>query len=178
MNWFILVNWYDHLFGSLLKSAFNLAYFKAQNVGWWPDQYKAIIGMVVNTFLSIRANLHYGRGPWPINYEALETHPKAIPKKIETEICMVMGLQMQCKDIRDRTLIQVLFQYHPIQVGPSTNKLKMKDREIMLMSWSLSFVLNPPIWGGLWRKIRWTMKHVKPCRTHVGFSSIQTSSVP
>jgi hypothetical protein len=70
-------------------------------------------------------------------------------RKFETEICMIMGFQMQCNDIRDRTLIQMLFQYHPIQVGPSTNKLKMKDSEIILMSWSPSFVLDPPIWGGL-----------------------------
>lgn len=66
-------------------------------------------------------------------------------RKIETGICMIMGFQMQCKDIRDRTLIQVLFQNHPIQVGPSTNKLKMKDSEIIRMSWSPRFVLDPPI---------------------------------
>ena len=31
----------------------------------------------------------------------LETHPKAVPWKIAIEFCVVMGLQVQCKDIRD-----------------------------------------------------------------------------
>ena len=29
---------------------------------------------------------------------ALETHPKAVPWRIEIEFCVVMGLQVLCKD--------------------------------------------------------------------------------
>lgn len=51
--------------------------------------------------------------------KVLETLPKAIPRAIESEICVVRGLQVQCKDICDRALDQMLVHYNPIQdVGP------------------------------------------------------------
>jgi hypothetical protein len=53
------------------------------------------------------------------NVRALETHLKAIPWKIEIEFCMIMGPHMYSKDIHDRALNQVVFDYHPICVGPS-----------------------------------------------------------
>ena len=35
---------------------------------------------------------------------ALETHPKAVPWRIDIEFCVVMGLQMLCEDKRDQAL--------------------------------------------------------------------------
>ena len=51
------------------------------------------------------------------NVSALKTHLKAVQWKIESEFCVVMGPWMHCKDIRDRALNRMIFQYHPIHVG-------------------------------------------------------------
>ena len=52
---------------------------------------------------------------------ALETHPQAVPWKIEIEGSW--GFKCSVKDISHRTLNQMLFHYHPIHVAPSTHKL-------------------------------------------------------
>ena len=51
---------------------------------------------------------------------ALEINPKAVPWRIEIGFCVVMGLQVLCKDKYDQALNWMLFHYHHIHVGCST----------------------------------------------------------
>lgn len=50
---------------------------------------------------------------------AFETRPKVVLRNIEIGLCVVMGLQVQCKDTRGSTLNQLFIHYHLICVGPS-----------------------------------------------------------
>ena len=59
----------------------------------------------------------------------LETHPKVIPWKIETEFCVVTIFQVYCKHIRSRALHRVLFHKHPTH-GPSTQSSYNKSKVV------------------------------------------------
>ena len=50
---------------------------------------------------------------------ALETHPKAILWNIVLHFVWSQAFMCSLKDIRDRALDQMLFHYHPIDVGTS-----------------------------------------------------------
>ena len=57
----------------------------------------------------------------------LETQPKAIPWKIEIEFCVITGLEVECKDMPGQALNQMLFHYHPIHIGPSTQEVRLNQ---------------------------------------------------
>lgn len=71
---------------------------------------------------------------------------EAIQWTIEIVLCAVIGLQLLSKDMRGQALNQMLFDCHPIHVGPFTQytiiNQRLSDFEV---AWSPNFVLDPPL---------------------------------
>ena len=76
----------------------------------------------------------------------LETHPKAVPWKIDNALCVVTGLPRVVQKKCTTGLSKNAIHYHPIHVGPSTQQVIINqglgDFE---ESWSLGFVLDPTL---------------------------------
>ena len=76
----------------------------------------------------------------------------------------VVGLQ----DIFDLAFNWMPFHFHSSHVGPSTQLVMIYEQLWGFeVSWSPSFVLDPPLWGGLDAKSgrEWKIINFKPCRT-------------
>jgi hypothetical protein len=61
---------------------------------------------------------------WPMSmtmkfFKALETHLKALPWRIDFELCVMTDVQVECKDICNEAPKQMLFPYNLIHVRPS-----------------------------------------------------------
>ena len=70
----------------------------------------------LSNHIDMRATLHYDQGPWPWNCEAVESHPKAMPCKIEIEL---WSRGFQCKGICNLALDQMEFHLPSYSCGVS-----------------------------------------------------------
>lgn len=101
------------LAASILSQRLHAIQYKQSPTGTWVTNFVTYLQTCIKL---LRATLHYGQGTWPWNHE----DPSNSSKGRSMEICMVMGLHLQCIDKRRRALNWMSFHYHPIHMGPST----------------------------------------------------------
>ena len=100
----------------------------------------------------VRGTVHLGQMPWPWIVRALETHPKAAPWTIETDFVWSRTCKCSVKSYASGLSTNGYFHYEPNHVGPSTKWVQKSRVWESDLSWSPSFVLDPPLWGGLHAK--------------------------